>query len=147
MIMIKNIALLITAIILFIVVFVINLLVEAFLVFSKSKNNIKGFIYGLLFGMGYFLNTLYQLINQLLYMCSLSLDRSAGVMYARVWNYLFISKKAPNALYFNYNKGEEIPSISKRLGQNYKLGTLSKLGLWFKEFLDLFEKDHIIKAD
>lgn len=42
--------------------------------------------------------------------------------------------------------GNPDETISSVVGKNFKSGTLSKLGNYFKSFLDFFENDHSIKA-
>ena len=132
----KNLGLFLLATFTFIVIFIVAIIREIIVTFTKKKNDVKAMFYGFYIGLSY-----------LFYAIALTIDKTAALMFPSLWNSLFITKNKYQAFLF----GSEIAvnskySISKILGLNYQAGTLNKFGIWFKEFLDLFEFDHIIKA-
>lgn len=135
--LIKNIFLAIFSIFLLIVIFIIALFRELIVLFTKRKNDFKNFFKGFYFGLCY-----------AFYSIALTIDKASAQMFPSLWNWLFIKdNQMYDVIYFGSKEAiENKHSISKILGLNYKNGNLTKFGWWFKEFLDLFEFDHIIKA-
>jgi hypothetical protein len=135
--LIKNIFLAFLSIFLLIVVFFIALIREAFVLFTKRKKDTKYFFKGVYFGLSYGF-----------YSIALTIDKASALMFPSLWNAVFIEdNRMYNVVYFGSTESiKEKYSISKILGLNYKNGNLSKFGWWFKEFLDLFEFDHVIKS-
>ncbi len=135
----KNIFLATISIVLLIVVIIVAIIREAFVLCTNRKNDFKDFFKGFYFGLCY-----------AFYSIALTIDKAAAQMFPSLWNWMFINGKFNSnfmPVYFGsieakYHKY----SISKILGLNYLGGNLSNFGKWFKEFLDLFEFDHIIKA-
>ena len=127
----KNILLTITAIILFAVMFVVSF-VWSIIDLIRFKRTL--FWRGIYFGFGY-----------LLYTIALTLDRSGAVIGARLWNAIFLTNESDLKFGTTNEKGEPY-SISYVLGANYVDETLTGFGFWFKEFLDLFERDHVLKT-
>ena len=133
----KNIFLATLSIFLLIVVIIVAIIREAFVLFTNRKNDFKDFFKGFYFGLCF-----------AFYSIALTIDKAAAQMFPSLWNAVFIEdNRIYNVVYFGSTEAiKEKYSISKILGMNYKNGNLSKFGKWFKEFLDLFEFDHIIKA-
>ena len=126
-----NILLTITAIILFIVMFIVSFFwsIIDLIRFKKTL-----FWRGIAFGFNY-----------LLYTIALTLDRSGAVIGARLWNAIFLTKES-DLKFGTTNEKDEPYSISYVLGANYVDETLTGFGFWFKEFLDLFERNHVLKT-
>jgi hypothetical protein len=70
---------------------------------------------------------------------AVSRDRYANNNYRALWNLIFIKKGG-------YKFGDERETISSCLGKNQEAGTLTKIGLAFCKFLNIFEKDHCKKS-
>lgn len=143
--LIKNIALVIVAIVLSTILFPLSLIWEIVMsIVERSGSFIKSYFTGFIDGLNY-----------LLYQVALTIDRAGSIWFKRPLNWAFL-KELPNPI--DENDAKPLPFgtmdttgkpylISYILGFNFLHGTLSDFGFWFKEFLDLFEKEHIIKAD
>lgn len=133
--LIKSIILFVVALTLFAVLSVFALFVQLFLgLYYKSWQPIKDFFGGL-----------YQGIVFMFYQLAVTIDKSGARVLAPVLNVIFLSAKAEH--YFgDKDEAGKYYTISTILGMNYLDETLSGFGNWFKEFLDLFEKDHVIKS-
>ena len=131
----KGIILFVVAVSLFAVLSVIALFVQLFLaVWQWRWQPIKDFFGGL-----------YQGLVFMFYQLAVTIDKSGARVLAPVLNVVFLTD---DAVYFFGDKDEngKYYTISTILGMNYLDETLSGFGNWFKEFLDLFEKDHVIKS-
>lgn len=137
--LIKNIGLFILATVTFIVIFIVAIIREIIVTLTKKKNDVKAMFYGFYIGLSY-----------LFYAVALTIDKTAALMFPSLWNAVFFNKNMLNtALLFGSDEAVNNKyAISNILGKNYikDKNILNKFGLWFKEFLDLFEFDHIIKS-
>ena len=79
------------------------------------------------------------------YQLAVTIDKSGARVLAPVLNVIFLSEK-PQHYFGDKDETGKYYTISTILGMNYLDETLSGFGNWFKEFLDLFEKDHVIKS-
>jgi len=131
----KSVILFIVAVSLFAVLSVIAFFVQLFLaVYYKSWQPIKDFFGGL-----------YQGLIFMFYQLAITIDKSGARVLAPVLNVIFLADDAKH--YFgDKDENGNYYTISTILGMNYLDETLTGFGNWFKEFLDLFEKDHIIKS-
>ena len=128
---IKNLLLTIIAVILFVVMFIAAMIWSLLDLITGRKTL---FWRGLIFGLNY-----------LLWMIALTLDRTGAVIGARIWNAVFLTKESELRFGATNENGEPY-SISYILGENYVSDSLTGFGFWFKEFLDLFERDHVLKT-
>jgi hypothetical protein len=92
-----------------------------------------------------FFGGLYDGLVFLFYQVAVTIDKSGARVLAPVLNIIFINSQT-NHLFGSKDEKDHYYTISTILGLNYLDGTLTGFGSWFKEFLDLFEKDHIIKS-
>jgi hypothetical protein len=81
----------------------------------------------------------------LFYQVAVVIDKTGARILAPVLNAIFITA-ASEHLFGSKDENGVYYTISTILGYNYLDNTLTGFGSWFKEFLDLFEKDHIIKS-
>jgi len=88
---------------------------------------------------------LYEGLVFMFYQLALVIDKSGARVLAPVLNVIFLKPEAKTRFGAKDEHGKYF-SISAILGINYLDETLNGFGLWFKEFLDLFERDHIIKS-
>lgn len=131
----KGIILFVVAVSLFAVLSVAALFMQLFLaVYYKSWQPAKDYFGGL-----------YQGLVFMFYQLAVTIDKSGARVLAPVLNVIFLTD---NSKHFFGDKDEngKYYTISTILGMNYLDETLSGFGAWFKEFLDLFEKDHVIKS-
>ena len=133
--LLKGIILFVVAVSLFALLSVAALFMQLFLaVYYKSWQPVKDFFGGL-----------YQGLVFMFYQLAVTIDKSGARVLAPVLNVIFLTD---NSKHFFGDKDEngKYYTISTIPGMNYLGETLSGFGAWFKEFLDLFEKDHIIKS-
>ena len=106
------------SVILYVPILIVSLIIEiAILIKSRSTDRLTLFFMGIAIGT----------------------DKKGNVVGSWLLNKMFIKK-------WGYQHGSINNTISQVLGINYNLESLTGFGRWFKEFLDLFEADHIIKA-
>lgn len=77
--LIKNIFLAVLSIFLLIIVLAVALIREAFVLFTKRKNDFKNFFKGFYFGLSY-----------AFYSIALIIDKASAQMFPSLWNLLFI---------------------------------------------------------
>ena len=131
----KSIILFVVAVSLFAVLLVFALFVQLFLaVWHLRWQPVKDFFGGL-----------YQGLVFMFYQLAVTIDKSGARVLAPVLNVIFLSNDAVH-LFGDKDENGKYYTISTILGMNYLDETLTGFGLWFKEFLDLFEKDHVIKS-
>ena len=131
----KSIILFVVAVSLFAVLLVFALFVQLFLaVWHLRWQPVKDFFGGL-----------YQGLVFMFYQLAVTIDKSGARVLAPVLNVIFLSNDAVH-LFGDKDDNGKYYTISTILGMNYLDETLTGFGLWFKEFLDLFEKDHVIKS-
>ena len=92
-----------------------------------------------------FFKGLYDGVVFLLYQIALSIDKTGAIVLAPILNKVFLINVSEN-LFGKKDKDDNYYTISTILGMNYLDETLTGFGLWFKEFLDIFEKEHIVKS-
>lgn len=84
---------------------------------------------------------LHKYLTRLFFYMAVSIDKVGNYACAVLFNLTLIIKNEKA-----YRFGKEGQTISSALGHNVLSNNLSKLGILLNRLLNLFEKDHAIKA-